>query len=187
MIISVEKLREYVTTDKTDAELKAMLDALELTIRKRTNNNFQKRAYRVKCCVSSESGLQCASSLFKVGDTVQLTESAFNEGLYIIASIDLENGCMGLNEALIDEQNVLVTKVEYPIYVVMGVVDIIKWKLKNEAENSNDKKSMRIQSETLSRHSVTYASDETENDIDEEFGVPKKYCTFLKAYKKARF
>ena len=44
-----------------------------------------------------------------------------------------------------------------------------------------------IQSETLSRHSVTYATDSTEADLDEEFGVPKKHTAFLKRYKKARF
>lgn len=46
MIISVDELREYVTTDKTDKELTALLEALEISVRKRTNNNFQKRAFR---------------------------------------------------------------------------------------------------------------------------------------------
>lgn len=187
MIISVEKLREYITTDKTDTELEAMLDALELTIRKRTNNNFQKRAYRIKCSISDGKLQSTFLSLFKVGDTVQLSETALNEGIYTIASLDLESGCMGLNEALIDEQNVLVTKVEYPADVVMGAVEIIKWKLKNEAQNSGDTSAKEIQSETISRHSVTYVQDATESDIDETFGVPKKYTAFLKHYVKGRF
>ena len=185
MIISVDELREYVTTDKTDKELTALLEALEISVRKRTNNNFQKRAFRHSADIIEGVFISDGTILFKQGETVQISRSKFNDGLYTIASVD--NKTFTVNESVYDENNILVTKIEYPSDVVMGVVDIIKWKLKNEAENSNDKKSMRIQSETLSRHSVTYAYDETENDIDEEFGVPKKYCAFLKAYKKARF
>ena len=69
----------------------------------------------------------------------------------------------------------------------MGVVDIMKWKLKNEAANSGDTSKKDIQSETISRHSVTYATDSTESDIDERFGVPRKYMAFLKSYIKPRF
>ena len=94
---------------------------------------------------------------------------------------------MGLNEALTDESDVLVTKIFYPMDVKMGVVDIIRWKLKNEDINSGDTSKMNIQSETLSRHSVTYVQDSSETDIDGSFGVPKKYVAFLNAYKKARF
>nr|DAQ25167.1 MAG TPA: head to tail adaptor [Bacteriophage sp.] len=186
MIMSIDELRQFITTDKTDLVLDAQLQALELLIRKYTNNNFQDRNRRFKCDVSS-IGLLYASTLFKVGDTVQLSESAFNSGLYTIASIDLENGCMGLNEALTDESDVLVTKIFYPMDVKMGVVDIIRWKLKNEDINSGDTSKMNIQSETLSRHSVTYVQDSSETDIDGSFGVPKKYVAFLNAYKKARF
>lgn len=187
MIISIEKLREYITTDKADSVLEDMLQALEQSIRKYTNNNFQDRNRRFYCNVSATHGLHCASVLFAVGDTVQLSNSAFNKGLYTIDSIDMENGYMELNEALIDESNVLVTKVLYPMDVKMGVVDIIRWKLKNEDINSGDTSKKEIQSETISRHSVTYAQDATESDIDSSFGVPRKYISFLNAYKKARF
>lgn len=187
MLMTIEELRQFITTDKTDMVLDAQLQALELLIRKYTNNNFQDRNRRFRCNVSSASGLQYASTLFKVGDTVQLSESAFNGGLYTITGIDLENGCMGLNGALTDESHVLVTKIFYPKDVKMGAVDIIRWKLKNEDINSGDTSKMNIQSETLSRHSVTYAQDTSETDIDGSFGVPKKYVSFLNAYKKARF
>ena len=187
MIMSIEKLREYITTDKQDSVLEDMLQALELSIRKYTNNNFQDRNRRFYCNASATHGLHYASVLFAVGDTVQISNSAFNMGLYTIASIDMENGYMGLNEALTDESNVLVTKVLYPMDVIMGVVDIIRWKIKNEEMNSGDTSKKEIQSETISRHSVTYAQDATESDIDASFGVPKKYLSFLNHYKKARF
>ena len=86
-----------------------------------------------------------------------------------------------------DEDDVLVTKVVYPADVKIGAAKILAWQLKNEAANSGDTSKKDIQSETLSRYSVTYATDATESDIDESFGVPKKLLSFLKLYKRARF
>lgn len=84
MIMTVNRLKELIDTgSEKDKVLEAKLQALEILIRKYTNNNFQNRSRRIRCDVSSEVGLMCASSLFKVGDTVQLSESAYNSGLYI--------------------------------------------------------------------------------------------------------
>ena len=77
--------------------------------------------------------------------------------------------------------------VEYPAAVKMAVVDMMKWKLRNEALNSDDTGNKPVASETISRHSVTYAQDSTDSDIDERFGVPKKYTAVLKLYERARF
>ena len=177
MIMTVAELKQYITTSETDTMLEAKLQALELLIRKYTNNNFQNRNFRFRCSCTSESGLQYASALFSVGDTVQVSESALNEGLYTIVSIDLESGCMGLNEALYDELEVLVTKVEYPMDVKLGVVNMMKWDLENR-----DK--VGIQSESISRHSVTYFNMDGDNST---LGYPKSLVGFLKPYMKARF
>ena len=56
-----------------------------------------------------------------------------------------------MNEDVVDEKDVLVTKVVYPMDVKMGVVNMLKWDLENR-----DK--VGIQSETVSRHFVTYYS-----------------------------
>lgn len=76
---------------------------------------------------------------------------------------------------------------EWPDDIKMGVVDLLRWKLRNEAANSGDTSKQAVQSETLSRHSVTYAQDTTEADIDGRLGYPKKYAAFLKPYMRARF
>lgn len=76
---------------------------------------------------------------------------------------------------------------QYPMDVKMGVVNILKWQLRNEAANNGDDSQKAVQSETISRHSVTYVTDTTESDIDMRFGVPKKYTAFLKPYMRARF
>lgn len=184
MIISVDELRKYIETSESDPVLEAELQALELTIRKYTNNNFQQRNIRFKC-PSVDGKLQMMTYLLSVGDTVQLSESMYCDGIYTIT--DIQSDSVTLDRKLFDETHILVTKVEYPDDVKMGAVKIMKWKLKNEAANDGDTSKKDIQSETISRHSVTYVQDASESDIDSEFGVPRKHIAFLKAYKKARF
>lgn len=122
MLMTVEELRKYITTEEADEMLAARLEALELTIRNYTNNTFTK------------------------------------DGV-----------------------------VEYPADVKLAAVNILKWQMKNEAAAAGDTSKKDIQSETLSRYSVTYATDVSESDIEAKFGVPKKLVACLKLYKKARF
>ena len=66
---------------------------------------------------------------------------------------------------------------EYPMDVKMGVVNMLKWELDNR-----DK--VGIQSESISRHSVTYFNMDGDNSI---MGFPGALMGFLKPYKRARF
>lgn len=174
MIISVEELKQYITTKETDAMLEAKLRALELSIRGYTNNNFQQRNIRTVCPVMAQK-LYTAYPHFQVGDTVQISQSIFNDGVYTIKSI--AGDMIELDKPLLDENQVLVTKVEYPMDVVMGVVNMLKWDLENRAK-------VGIQSETISRHSVTYFNMDGDNST---IGYPKTLVGFLKPYMKARF
>lgn len=185
MLITVEELQEYISTEKPYLQLKQIIQALEISIRKYTNNSFQHLGYRKRGDIAG--GIITVEALcpFKVGDTVQISKSKVNDGLYTVKEAD--ETWFSVNEDIVDETDVLVTKVVYPLDVKMGAVEIIKWKLKNEAQNSGDTSAKEIQSETISRHSVTYVQDATESDIDESFGVPKKYTAFLKHYVKGRF
>lgn len=76
---------------------------------------------------------------------------------------------------------------EFPPDVQMGAISMLVWQLRNSAQNSGDTTMQPVASETISRHSVTYASDSTESDIDELVGVPRKLSAFLKPYMRARF
>lgn len=174
MIISVEELKKYITTTETDAVLEAKLQALELSIRGYTHNNFQQRNIRTVCPVVAQK-LFTPYPHFKEGDTIQISQSIFNDGVYTIKKI--EGDMIELDKGLLDENQVLVTKVEYPMDVVMGVVNMLKWDLENR-----DK--VGIQSETLSRHSVTYFDMSADNSA---IGYPKTLVGFLKPYMKARF
>lgn len=167
MIISVEELRQHITTDKTDQVLETMLQALELSIRKYTNNNFQNRNKRFRTNIANGSFHSFSYPWLSEGDTVQISESKFNDGLYVLSD----------NMGLLDEKDVLVTKVEYPADVKMGVVNLAKWELENREK-------VGIQSESLSRHSVTYFNMDGDNST---MGYPKSFLGFLKPYMKARF
>lgn len=184
MIVSVEKAATYLGTGIDLNELEGNLLALEIAIRKYTNNNFQNRKIRF-ICDAVNGHLNKSSQYLKEGDTIQISESAYNDGVYTIDS--KTDYTLTLNQPLYDETMVLVTKVEYPLDVQRGVLDILRWQYKNANQNYNPDAEKDIQSESISRHSVTYAKDSTESDIDSEFGVPRKYTSFLKRYAKARF
>ena len=71
----------------------------------------------------------------------------------------------------------LVTKVEYPVDVQMGVINLMKWEI-------TYRNKVGIKSESLSRHSVTYFDQDANNQV---MGYPVSLLGFLEPYKKARF
>lgn len=175
MILTVDELRRYIQTDSDDSALEAWLQALESMIRRYTNNTFQRTGHR--CTADIQGGMfrvdvQCP---FKIGDTVQVSASTQNEGLYTVLTAD--DSTFSVQEEVQDEQAVLVTKVVYPADVKMGVVNLMKWELTNREK-------VGVQSETLSRHSVTYFNMDGDNST---MGYPKSLLGFLRPYKKARF
>lgn len=174
MIISVEEAKKHIKTDMEDSVLEAKLQALELAIRGYTNNNFQNRGIRYQCSIVAQK-VYLKDHVFEVGDTVQISDSFYNNGVYTITEVD--GDFIELNEKLVGEPMVKVTKVVYPKDVQMGALDMLKWKLEN-----GDK--VGVQSETISRHSVTYFNMDGDNSI---MGYPKSLLGFLKPYMKARF
>lgn len=174
MIITVEEFKRYVTTDEEDSGLEARLSALELLVRAYTHNNFQQRAVRRMADIAGGT-IVMESNPFRVGDTVQVTSSDFNEGLYTVTATD--DSTITIKEDTYDEDDVIVTKVVYPMDVKMGVVNLMKWELERR-----DK--VGISQESISRHDVTY---ESMNDDNSVMGYPKMLMGFLKPYIRARF
>nr|DAG53151.1 MAG TPA: head to tail adaptor [Caudoviricetes sp.] len=175
MIMTVEELREYITTKETDLLLEAKLRAVEQLIRKYTNNNFQKRAYRVTADIVKDVFLSDVLVPFKIGDTIQISNSPMNDGIYIVTEVEVST--FKVDRDVLEDTNVIVTKVEYPMDIKLGVVNMIKWDLENRSK-------VGIQSETISRHSVTYFNMDGDNSA---LGYPKSLIGFLKPYMKARF
>lgn len=174
MIISVKELKERITTDKSDPELEEMLAGIENAIRNYTNNNFQHRGIRTVGTIE-DGKLYLDAAVFKAGDTIEISESYFNAGLYVVPE-GMEGDVIALPGAA-DETDVLVTKIVYPPDVKIGAVNMLKWDLENRPK-------VGVQSETISRHSVTYYNMDGDNSV---MGYPKSLFGFLKPYRKARF
>jgi hypothetical protein len=178
MIISIEELKKHIATELSDSVLEARLQALEMNIRKYTNNRFhQVPMVRVKAEVTGGVVNAFTNVPFKVGDTVQITcgDSAIDCGLYTVKEVD--GATFTVNEEILDMDFVDVIRVKYGMDVVLGVVEMIRWDLEKR-----DK--VGIKSETISRHSVTY-SDAT--DFNSKLDYPNSLCGFLKPYVKPRF
>lgn len=177
MIMTVSELLMFVQSDESDQVLEAKLQALELLIRAYTNNNFQKRAFRaVAVSVADHSLLTSGDIPFKTGDTLQITESDFQQNMLVTVK-SISDGVITVKEDLIDESGIMITKVCYPADVKMGCVNLMKWEL-------NNREKAGVASETISRHSVTYFNVDGDNSL---MGYPRSLLGFLKPYMKARF
>lgn len=172
MIITVTDLKKQIDCgNATDEQITAKLEAIEAVIRKYTNNNFQQRGVRFE---GNSSGTKVYGNpqYFSVGDTVQISGSIVNDGLYKVTTVDAES--IQLDGFLQTTDYNLVTKVKYPLDVVQCAVDLYTWK------NTHGDK-IGIKSETLSRHSVTY-----EDSTTLFMGYPVGILNGLNLYKKAR-
>lgn len=172
MIITVEELKkriEYGTV--ADDIIAANLEAIESIIRKYTNNNFQVRNIRF---FGHSEGFNVYGSprFFSVGDTVQISGSGVNDGLYTVVTVSEDR--LVLDKKLFEVDYNLVTKIQYPADVIQCALDLYKWK-----QSMGDK--VGVKSETLSRHSVTY-----EDSATLFMGYPIGILKGLSLYRKAR-
>lgn len=174
MIVSVNELIKNPDFSGQDSSiLQEKLNAIELLIRKYTNNNFQNR--NIRFLAPSDGNVLYGSCLFlKAGDTVQITESLVNDGLYVVQSV---GDTTEIDTTIFPVEHNLVTKVEYPIDVKMGVINLMRWEI-------TTRNKVGIKSETISRHSVTYYDQDSNNQV---MGYPVSLLGFLEPYKKARF
>lgn len=175
MVVNIEKLLsmpEFKGMDK-DA-LSAKLRAVENLIRSYTNNNFQNRTMRIEAPVINGM-IQGHCPYFRVGDTVQISQSKVNDGLYEITEIT--DTAIKVDDEIYDFPANIVTKVIYPPDVQKGVVDLMIWE-------KNNREKVGIKTETLSRHSVTYYDQDSNNQV---MGYPVSLLGFLKPYVKPRF
>lgn len=172
MIISVEDLKKQISCGTaTDDQIEIKLNAIEAVIRAYTNNNFQQRGVRLRG-QSDEMNVYGSTEYFSAGDTVQISCSPVNNGLYQVANVQPD--FLQLDKRLTATDYNLVTKVVYPADVVQCAVDLFKWK-----QNMGEK--VGIKSETISRHSVTY-----EDSATLFMGYPVGILNGLNLYKKAR-
>jgi hypothetical protein len=172
MIITVENLKKRINCGTaTDDLITAQLEAIESVIRAYTNNNFQQRPVRF-AGRSEDFRVYGSPRFFSVGDTVQISASGVNDGLYTVTGAG-ENH-LELDKPLMAVPCNLVTKIKYPADVIQCAVDLYKWK-----QTMGDK--VGVKSETLSRHSVTY-----EDSATLFMGYPVGILNGLNLHRKAR-
>lgn len=172
MIISVENLKRQIDCGTaTDDLITAKLEAIEAVIRAYTNNNFQQREIRF-VGRSEGNSVYGSPQFFSVDDTVQISGSGVNDGLYLVTMASADR--LDLDKSLMSTEFNLVTKVKYPVDVIRCAIDMYQWK-----QTMGEK--VGIKSETISRHSVTY-----EDSATLFMGYPVGILNGLNLYKKAR-
>ena len=171
MIITVEELKAVSELSSIpDEQLAVMCEGIEDFIRQYTNNNFIVK--NVTFNTPSMNGkLETVSPPIKVGDTVLISNSKYNNGVYVINDLDGT-----LDKELFDDDNNKVTLVKYPPAIKLGVVKLLQYNAKMDSK-------VGISSESLSRHSVSYAQPSS----DSICGYPSNLMSFLKPFMKARF
>ena len=176
MILTVAEVKKFLPelSAVSDELLQQKLDAVEVMVREHTNNNFQNRNIRF-LADSVGTILNGSSPFLKEGDTIQVSESRVNDGLYVLKSVSDDS--VVVDRPMFTVGHNLVTKIEYPADVKLGIINLLKWDFGNR-----DK--VGIKSETISRHSVTYFDLDHLNQV---MGYPVSLLGFLDSYKKARF
>jgi len=148
MIISLEEAKIF--NPKVTQE---WLDGIESTIREVTNNNFQRRAVRLKDVTLKNDTVTSQSRFigFKQGQTIQVSDSIYNDGLYVVK--DVSKNSLTVAGHIFTNADILgafVTLVIYPPDIVSGVIEMLRYD-----DKMVDK--VGVKSEKISRYSVTYA------------------------------
>lgn len=177
MILSKNELVELFP-DENILDLVRRMAAIEAAIRSYTNNNFQQRDIRLTAVDIVDGKIKGTNPFLRTDDTIMISKGV-SKGLYTIKSIDIIEG-IEVNERIFDSKNNIITKVFYPADVVEGCIEMLRWDISEAAEKARE----GVQSETLSRHSVSYGSLSGDTSIS---GYPSYLLGFLTPYKKPTF
>lgn len=173
MIISPEIIAEESDfAGLTEQQLTLRLLAVEQYIRNVTNNCFIVRGIDFEGVVENGKVIGSHPNI-KPGDRVEIDDGGVNDGLYDVVSV---GEVTELDSPLIDGKTVTVRLVRYPADVVFGALNLMKWDV-------DHRRRVGLQSETLSRHTVSYDV----NGDKKGQGYPTSMLGFLKGYMKARF
>lgn len=174
MLWTTEKLKEMEEfKDIPNEILKQKMSAIEVAIRGYTNNKFQNTKVRFES-ESRENVLFSYNDNIKIGDTVEISQSISNNGLYVV--VDIKDRNTYVDSQLSENVHNLVTKIEYPVDILDGSLSMLKWGLDNA-----DK--VGVASESLSRHSVAYFNMDKTNTVS---GYPISIMGFCTPYMRAK-
>lgn len=172
MLIKASEVKELYSqfNDIEESVIKRKLQVIESAIRNHTNNKFQHNVFRIQTNVVNGK-INWNTSYLEVDDTIEIC-NGINKGIYTIKSIS-ENG-IEVDGTLYDFPMQLITKIEYPIDIIDGAIDLLNYSLLQ-----NGKQKSGIASETISRHSVSYVQRTKDNTIK---GFPIELFDFCEDY-----
>ena len=157
------------------------LDAFETSVRELTNNNFQNTFVRYKNVeFVNENTILVKDEIrgLRVGDTVEVNYSHYNDGLYVIDQIDGKQITVQETPFFVGNSGrAMLTKVEYPADIKRGIKKIIEYDKAMAGK-------VGIKSETIARMSTTYYDVNTAENTD---GYPSSLLSFLRKYEKMRW
>ena len=174
MLWTVEELKNMEEFKGIPSEtLKQKMSAIEVAIKGYTNNKFQNKKVRFES-ESRDNVLFSYNDNIKPNDTIEISQSISNNGLYVVTEIKDKN--IYVDNQLSENEYNLVTKIEHPKDILEGSLSMLKWNLDNA-----DK--IGVASESLSRHSVTYFNMDKTNTVS---GYPISIMGFCTPYMRAK-
>lgn len=172
MIISLEEAQKiYAEVTQED------LDGIETAIRQMTNNPFQNRKARFhELYFDDEKTVTVNQEIegLRKGDTVQISGSKWNDGLYVVS--DIEGNKIKFDETHFFtgvNRQAYITKIVYPADIVSGVKKLLKYDAK-----MTDK--IGLKSETVSRMSKTYYDQNSAETVN---GYPAALMSFINKHR----
>ena len=176
MILSLNEARAI-----DDSITQEDLDALETSVRELTNNKFQNVHIRFKGIEFVGNNLIAVNDPIvglKVGDTIEVNYSHYNDGLHVIESIDGKQiTVQGTPFFVANTGGSMLTLVQYPADIARGIKKLIAYDKKMASK-------IGIKSESISRMSITYYDVNASENID---GYPASLVSFLTKYEKMRW
>ena len=177
MIITLENAQKF-NPSVTQEEL----DGVEKAIRKEANNPFQNLAARFHQLIfENENKIIVFDDVegLRKGDTVQVSNSKWNDGLYVIESIEGNSITLQGEPRLFSGSNkeAFITKVEYPADIIAGVQKLLQYDAKMV-----DK--IGLKSKTVSRMSETYFD---QNSTESIAGYPAAMMSFIDKHRRMRW
>ena len=157
------------------------LDALETSVRELTNNNFQNVHIRFKGIEFMANNLIVVNDSIvglKVGDTIEVNYSHYNDGLFVIEEIaGKQIKVQGTPFFVANTGGSMLTLVQYPADIARGIKKLIAYDKKMASK-------IGIKSESISRMSTTYYDVNASETVD---GYPAALVSFLQKYEKMRW
>lgn len=176
MLITIENLKAlYSEFDEiSDDLLKRKLCAIENAIVTYTQNQFTNRYVNEIVLLQNNKLMyqENKTHYLQVGDTIRVSEPKNIINIFNIVNTDNEGITIDGNIYYDDKMNV--RKVDYPIDIVEGAINILKWDIFERDKHEG------VTSETISRHSVSYETLDASNMIN---GYPSRLFGFCDPYR----